>query len=220
MISSYKNNLSIDFSGWFVKLADLADKAEDSSALPKVDLVLHNSTVITGSIIGYDRTRSEKLLMVLRISPVDSKTEVTIVPVSYVIAITFLDANSTLVALENKTTISGLELRRRAIKTEEDIQKFTTRSINIVVDTDTYPENHRRYVYETLNLLPSIFEYLTKDEFGKQAVDENIDRIKILLDDESKITLLNKEVVIGISKSYKFPEKESERIKKEIESLL
>jgi hypothetical protein len=220
MISSYKNNLSIDFSGWFIKLADFADKAEDSSILPKVELILQTGNVITGSIIGYDRTMQEKLLMVLRISAFDAKSEVTIVPGMQVAAITFLDANSSLTVLENKSVISSLELKRAAKKTEEDLDKYTTGKINLILDADSYPEEHRRYVLEIINLLPALFSSLAKDEFGRKAIDENIDSIKIAIEENSTTSLTNKELLIAIKASYIFPEKEKERIKKEIESLL
>lgn len=220
MISSYKKNLSIDFSAWFIKLADLADKAEDSSILPLIELVLHSGNIITGSIIGYDQTKQEKLLMVLRISSFDAKSEITIVPGIQVAAITFLDADRSLRVLENKSVISALELKRSARKIEEDLQKYTTEKITLILDTDNYPEGHRRYVLEVINLLPSIFTSLTQDEFGKKAVDENIASIEISLDESNKTSLENKKLLIGINASYKFPEKENERIKKEIESLL
>ncbi|OOV16495.1 hypothetical protein [Flavobacterium sp. LM4] len=220
MIQSYKKNLFIEFSGWFIKLADFADKAEDVYSLPKLELLLHTGNVIRGCIIGYDRTRQEKLLMVIGIPDANPKPEVTLVPGSQVAAITFMDADTTLRVLEPNSVVSTLELKRTAKKAEEDLEKSTTEKINLVLDTDNYPENNRNIVLETIKLLPSIFESLLEDELGKKAVIENIKNIKISIAEGNSIVLENKELHIKISSVYKFPHKEKERIKKQIENAL
>ncbi|WP_417941359.1 hypothetical protein [Flavobacterium sp. RS13.1] len=220
IIESYKKNLFIEFSGWFIKLADFADKAEDVYSLPKLELVLHTGNVIRGCIIGYDRTRQEKLLMVIGIPDSNQKSEVTLVPGSQVAAITFMDANETLRILEPNATISELELKRTAKKVEEDLEKCTASKINLILETDGYPEENRMLVLETIKFLPSIFESLTNDELGKKAVAENIEKIKISIAEADSTILENKELQITVSVGYKFPHKEKERIKKEIESVL
>ncbi|CAD0008843.1 hypothetical protein [Flavobacterium salmonis] len=220
MIQSYKKNLFIEFSGWFIKLADFADKAEDVYSLPKLELLLHTGNVIRGCIIGYDRTRQEKLLMVIGIPDANPKSEITLVPGSQVAAITFMDADTTLRVLEPNSVVSTLELKRTAKKAEEDLEKSTTEKINLVLDTDNYPENNRKIVLETIKLLPSIFESLIEDELGKKAVIENIKNIKISIAEDDSIVLENKELHIKISSVYKFPYKEKERIKKQIENAL
>lgn len=220
MIESYKKNLFIEFSGWFIKLADFADKAEDVYSLPKLELLLHTGNVIRGSIIGYDRTRQEKLLMVIGIPDSNPKSEITLVPGSQVAAITFMDASKTMEALEPNCVVSILELKRTAKKVEEDLEKSTTEKINLVLDIDNYPENNRNIVLETIKLLASIFESLIEDELGKKAVIENIKNIKISIAEGDSIVLENKELHIKISSGYKFPHKERERIKKQIESAL
>ncbi|PXY46991.1 hypothetical protein [Flavobacterium hydrophilum] len=220
MIESYKKNLFIEFSGWFIKLTDFADKAEDVYSLPKLELVLHTGNVIRGCIIGYDRTRQEKLLMVIGIPDSNPKSEITLVPGSQVAAITFMDANETLRVLEPSATVSVLELKRSAKKVEEDLEKSISSKMSLVLDTDNYPEENRRLVLETIKFLPSIFESLTEDELGKKAVVENIETIKISIAEADSMVLQNKELNIAISSGYKFPHKEKERIKKEIESVL
>lgn len=220
MIESYKKNLFIEFSGWFIKLADFADKAEDVYSLPKLELLLHTGNVVRGSIIGYDRTRQEKLLMVIGIPDANPKSEITLVPGSQVAAITFMDANETIRFLEPNSIISILELKRTAKKIEEDLEKNITSKINLVLDTDSYPEENRKVVLETIKFLPSIFESLTEDELGKKAVVENIQNIKISIAKADSTVLENKELHIKISSGYKFSDKEKERIKKEIESAL
>lgn len=220
MTESYKKNLFIDFSGWFIKLSDYAEKIEDKFKLPKLELVLHTGNIIRGSIIGYDRTRQEKLLMVLRISDSNPKSEITLVPGNQIAAITFLDANKTLMVLEDRSIVSTLELKRTAKKIEEDLERITEDKISVLLDTDTYPEDERNYVLETIKILPSIFENLIEDELGKKAIDENIKNIKISIAENASTTLHNKELHVEITSAYKFPEKEKERIKKEIESVL
>lgn len=220
MIESYKKNLFIEFSGWFIKLADIADRAEDVYSLPKLELVLHTGNIIRGCIIGYDRTRQEKLLMVMGIPDSNPKSEVTLIPGPQVAAITFMDANETLRVLEPIVTVSVLELKRAAKKAEEDLEKCTASKINLILDTDGYPEENRKLVLETIKFLPSIFESMTEDELGKKAVAENIEKIKISIAEADSTILENKELHITISLGYKFPHKEKERIKREIESVL
>jgi hypothetical protein len=220
MIESYKKNLFIEFSGWFIKLADFADRAEDVYNLPKLELVLHTGNVIRGCIIGYDRTRQEKLLMVIGIPDSEPKPEITLVPGSQVAAITFIDANETMRVLEPNSVISVLELKRTAKKVEEDLEKCTATNINLILDTENYPEENRKLVWETIKFFPSIFESLTEDKLGKKAVVENIQNIKISIAETDSTVLENKELHITISSGYKFPHKEKERIKKEIEDVL
>lgn len=220
MIESYKKNLFIEFSGWFIKLADFADKAEDVYSLPKLELLLHTGNSIRGCIIGYDRTRQEKLLMVIGIPDSSPKSEITLVPGSQVASITFMDADNAIRVLEPNAAVSILELKRTAKKAEEDLEKNIASKISLVLDTDSYPEENRNLVLETIKFLPSIFESLTEDELGKKAVAENIETIKISIADTYSTVLDNKEVHITVSSGYKFPSKEKERIKKEIESIL
>lgn len=220
MIASYKKNLFIEFSGWFIKLADFADRADDVYSLPKLELLLHTRNTIRGCIIGYDRTRAEKLLMVMGIPNSDLKPEITLVPGSQVAAISFIDANETLRILEPNATVSVLELKRTAKKVEEDLEKGIASKINLILDTDSYPEDNRKLVLDTIKFLPSIFESLTDDELGKKAVEENIEKIKISIAEADSTILENKELHITVSPGYKFPHKEKERLKKEIESVL
>ncbi|GGF21430.1 hypothetical protein [Flavobacterium limi] len=220
MIESYKKNLFIEFSGWFIKLADYAERAEDKFKLPKLELILHTGNIIRGSIIGYDRSRQEKMLMVLTISDSNPKSEITLIPGAQIAAITFLDANKTLMVLEDRSIVSTLELKRTNKQIEEDLEKITENKIHVLLDTDHYPENQRKYILETIKMLPSIFESLMDDELGKKAIDENIKNIKILISQNNKTILDDKELQIEITPDYKFPEKEKQRIKKEIESVL
>lgn len=220
MIESYKKNLFIEFSGWFIKLADFADKAEDVYTLPKLELVLHTGNIIRGCIIGYDRTRQDKLLMVIGIPDSNPKSEITLVPGSQVATITFMDADETLRVLEPNSVVSILELKRTAKKVEEDLEKIVESKISLVLDTDNYPENNRKIVLETIKFLPSIFESLTEDKLGKKAVIENIENIKISITEANSMVLENKELHIATSTGYKLPGKEKERMKREIESVL
>ena len=73
---------------------------------------------------------------------------------------------------------------------------------------------------ESIKFLPSIFESLTEDELGKKAVAENIESIKISIAETDSIVLENKELHIGTSTGYKVPDKEKERMKREIEDVL
>lgn len=220
MIESYKKNLFIDFSGWFIKLADFADKTEDIYSLPKLELLLHTGNIVRGCIVGYDRTKQEKLLMVLGIPDASVKTNVTLIPGVQVAALTFMDVDKTLAALETRPLVSTLELKRTAKAIEEDLEKSINHKINLVLDAENYPESNRSTILEIIKLFPAIFDSLIEDELGKKSVVENIKSIKISLAANNKITLINKELHIEKSATTVFASKEKERIKKEIESVL
>jgi hypothetical protein len=220
MIESYKKNLFIEFSGWFIKLADFADRAEDVYSLPKLELLLHTGNTIRGCIIGYDRTRQEKLLMMIGIPDSNPKSEITLVPGSQVAAITFMDADETLRVLEPNSVISILELKRAAKKVEEDLEKSTGEKIDLILNTENYPQEDRKIVLETIKFLPTIFESLSEDELGKKAVVDHIENIRISIGEADSMSLEDKELHITTSTGYKLPDKEKQRIKREIESLL
>lgn len=220
MIESYKKNLFIDFSGWFIELADFADKTEDIYSLPKLELLLHTGNIVRGCIVGYDRTKQEKLLMVLGIPDASLKTNVTLIPGVQVAALTFMDVDKTLAALETRPLVSTLELKRTAKAIEEDLEKSINHKINLVLDAENYPESNRSTILEIIKLFPAIFDSLIEDELGKKSVVENIKSIKISLAANNKITLINKELHIEKSATTVFASKEKERIKKEIESVL
>jgi hypothetical protein len=220
MIESYKKNLFIEFSGWFIKLADFADRAEDVYSLPKLELLLHTGNTIRGCIIGYDRTRQEKLLMMIGIPDSNPKSEITLVPGSQVAAITFMDADETLRVLEPNSVISILELKRAAKKVEEDLEKSTGEKIDLILNTENYPQEDRKIVLETVKFLPTIFESLSEDELGKKAVVDHIENIRISIGEADSMSLEDKELHITTSTGYKLPDKEKQRIKREIESLL
>ena len=220
MIESYKKNLFIDFSGWFIKLADFADKTEDIYSLPKLELLLHTGNIVRGCIVGYDRTKQEKLLMVLGIPDASLKTNVTLIPGVQVAALTFMDVDKTLAAFETRPLVSTLELKRTAKAIEEDLEKSINHKINLVLDAENYPESNRSTILEIIKLFPAIFDSLIEDELGKKSVVESIKSIKISLAENNKITLINKELHIEKSATTVFASKEKERIKKEIESVL
>ncbi|WP_348799755.1 hypothetical protein [Flavobacterium adhaerens] len=220
MIEAYTKNLFIDFTGWFIKLADFAQKADDNSSLPKLELLLHTGNTIRGSIIGYDRARPENVLMILEISDFDAKTRVTLVPSTQVVALTFLDAIQTLTTFKTNVIVSPLELKRTAKKIEEALEKTVSEKINLVLDADHFSEENRSVVLETIELLPLVFESLIEDDLGRNAVVENIKSIKISSAESDAITLENTELHIQKSPLAVFPSKEKERIKKEIESVL
>ncbi|HEX8014615.1 MAG TPA: hypothetical protein VF465_05230 [Flavobacterium sp.] len=224
MIESYKKNLFKDFSSWFTELADLAQNTEDNSSLPKLELLLHTGNTICGSIIHSRKTAHDFLLMILGIPDSYSKSEITLLSGSQVVAIKLIEPNYYLKffsAPENSTIIGSLELKRGIKNNETELEKIVGMKISLLLDVDSFPDNSRIDVLRTVNYLPTIFETLTTDELGKNLVHTAIKKLRITIGSSTEISLNEQTLNIQILSPLPIPEsKERERIKIAIENLL
>jgi hypothetical protein len=224
MIESYKKNLFRDFTSWFTELADLAHNVTDNSSLLKLELLLHSGNSICGSIIHCKKAPQDYLLMILGFPDSYSKSEITLVSSSEVVAIKLIEPNNYLkffAAPENNEIIGSLELKRSIKNTETQLEEIVGENISFILDVDTFPENSRFDVLRTLGYLPAIFETLTADNLGKKLVHDSIKSIQITVGNSAS-TILNEQTLhlqilfpLSISES-----KEKERIKIAIENLL
>lgn len=224
MIESYKKNLFKDFSSWFTELADLAQNTEDNSSLPKLELLLHTGNTICGSIIHSRKTAHEFLLMILGIPDSYSKSEITLLSSSQVVAIKLIEPNHYLkffAAPENAAIIGSLELKRAIKNNETELEKIVGMKISLLLDVDSFPDNSRIDVLRTVNYLPTIFETFTTDELGKNLVHTAIKKLRITIGSFTEISLNEQTLNIQILSPLPIPEsKERERIKIAIENLL
>lgn len=224
MIESYKKNLFRDFSSWFTELADLAENSADNSGLPKLELLLQSGNTICGSIIHCKKTANDYLLMILGFPDSYSKSEITLVSGSHVVAIKLIEPNNYLklfAAPENNAIIGSLELKRGIKNTEAQLEKIIGENIPFILDVDAFHENSRFDVLRTLGYLPSIFETLTADDLGKKLVHDTIKKIQITVGNSVATTLKEQTLLLQILSSLSTSEsKEKERIKIDIENLL
>nr|WP_315239709.1 hypothetical protein [uncultured Flavobacterium sp.] len=224
MIESYKKNLFKDFSSWFTELADLAQNTEDNSSLPKLELLLHTGNTICGSIIHSRKTAHEFLLMILGIPNSYSKSEITLLSSSQVVAIKLIEPNHYLkffAAPENAAIIGSLELKRAIKNNEAELEKIVGEKITLLLNVDEFPEDSRIDVLRTVGYLPTIFETLTADELGEKLVQNAIKNIQITIGTPNSTTLNEQTLHLQILSPLPIPEsKEKERIKITIENLL
>ncbi|MEM0578751.1 hypothetical protein [Flavobacterium polysaccharolyticum] len=224
MIASYKKNLFKDFSSWFTELADLAQNTEDNSSLPKLELLLHTGNTLRGSIIHSRKTANEHLLMILGIPDSYSKSEITLVSSTQVVALTLVEPSHYLkffAAPENTAIVGSLELKRAIKNSETELEKIVGEKTQLLLDVDSFPENSRSDVLRTIGYLPSIFETLTADELGKKLVQNAIKNIQITIG-TSNTTILNEHTLQLeiLSPSTILETKEKERLKTAVENLL
>jgi hypothetical protein len=224
MIASYKKNLFKDFSSWFTELADLAQNTEDNSSLPKLELLLHTGNTLRGSIIHSRKTANEHLLMILGIPDSYSKSEITLVSSTQVVALTLVEPSHYLkffAAPENTAIVGSLELKRAIKNVEIELEKIVGEKTQLLLDVDSFPENSRSDVLRTIGHLPSIFKTLTADELGKKLVQNAIKNIQITIG-TSNTTILNEHTLhLEILSPLAILEtKEKERLKTAIENLL
>jgi hypothetical protein len=224
MIASYKKNLFKDFSSWFIELADLAQNTEDNSSLPKLELLLHTGNTLRGSIIHSRKTANEHLLMILGIPDSYSKSEVTLVSSTQVVALTLVEPSHYLkffAAPENTAIVGSLELKRAIKNSETELEKIIGQKTQFLLDVDSFPENSRSDVLRTIGYLPSIFETLTADELGKKLVQNAIKNIQITIGINNTTTLNEQTLHLEILSPLTILEsKEKERLKTAIENLL
>jgi hypothetical protein len=224
MIASYKKNLFKDFSSWFTELADLAQNTEDNSSLPKLELLLHTGNTLRGSIIHSRKTANEHLLMILGIPDSYSKSEITLVSSTQVVALTLVEPSHYLkffAAPENTAIVGSLELKRAIKNSEIELEKIVGEKTQFLLDVDSFPENSRCDVLRTIGYLPSIFETLTADELGKKLVQNAIKNIQITIGLNNTTTLNEQTLHLEILSPLTILEsKEKERLKTAIENLL
>jgi hypothetical protein len=224
MIASYKKNLFKDFSSWFIELADLAQNTEDNSSLPKLELLLHTGNTLRGSIIHSRKTANEHLLMILGIPDSYSKSEVTLVSSTQVVALTLVEPSHYLkffAAPENTAIVGSLELKRAIKNSETELEKIIGQKTQFLLDVDSFPENSRSDVLRTIGYLPYIFETLTADELGKNLVQNAIKNIQITIGINNTTTLNEQTLHLEIFSPLTILEsKEKERLKTAIENLL
>ncbi|PJJ08621.1 hypothetical protein CLU83_1907 [Flavobacterium sp. 1] len=224
MIASYKKNLFKDFSSWFTELADLAQNTEDNSSLPKLELLLHTGNTLRGSIIHSRKTANEHLLMILGIPDSYSKSEITLVSSSQVVALTLVEPSHYLkffAAPENTAIVGSLELKRAIKNSETELEKIIGEKTQLLLDVDSFPESSRGDVLRAIGYLPIIFETLTADELGKKLVQNAIKNIQITIG-TTNTTILNEQTLLLeiLSPLSILESKEKERIKTAIENLL
>lgn len=223
-INTYKEVLFKNFNNWFSELARLAEQTDDNSDLPKLELSLRSGHVIRGSLLKVQDSAHDQLLMILGLLDPYTKSEITFVSSSEVVALTLLEPEVYVKRLSvpaDHKTVGTLELKRAVKNIEQEIEKVLQSPLALSIEVDSIPETNRWDVLRTLGFLPSLLTHVASDELGKKLVKENISTISIKTATTNQTSLQEKTLTLSIASPLTIPvAKEKERLTKEIESVL
>lgn len=223
-IDSFKGVMFRNFRSWFLELAKLAEQTDDNSNLPKLELSLRSGHVIRGSILKVQDDTHEQLLMVLGLLDPYTKSEISFISSSEVVALTLLEPEVYLkqfaVPADSKA-VGPLELKRAVKNIESELEKVLQFQLTLHIEADTIPETSRWDVFRTIGFLPSLFMQVASDDLGKRLVRENIASICIVPAAANKTSLHEKTLTLSVASPLAIPAgKEKERLRREIESVL
>ncbi len=223
-LDTCKNVLFKSFRSWFFELATLAEQVDDSSRLPRLELLLRSGHVIRGSIVTLHEHANEQLMMILSVPDAYTKSEITLVSSSEVVALTLLEPENyvqRLSAASDPKAVGTLELRRAIKNIEAELAKILHYTVTLQLAVDEFPEHTRWDVLRTVGFLPSVFASVAVDELGKKQVREHIKTICIQVADTNAIALNQQTLLLKIASPLTIPvAKEKERLQQEIEQFL
>ncbi len=223
MLEAYKNLPIKSFADWFTELAEIAAKSDDSSSLPKLELILKKGGIVRGHILKEEKVGKHNVLMIAGLSDSYNKPEVTFIPSRTVAGLTLLEPDLYLkqyVIPAASKAIGNLELKRAVKESGEKLSKVTDGKITLSADVENCPETARFDLLQIAESIPGIFEKLTGDELGRSVVYDNVTSVNLEVSKEAKTALDQKQLKIQItSPSSKPLSAEKERIIGEIEAL-
>ena len=145
-INSYKEVLFKNISNWFSELAKLAEQTDDNSDLPRLELSLRSGHVVRGCLLKVQDTAHEQLLMILGLADPYTKSEITFVSSSEVVALTLLEPEIYLKKLSASTdhkAVGSLELKRTVKNIEVELGKVWQSHLTLSIEVDSIPETNR-----------------------------------------------------------------------------
>lgn len=212
------------FSAWFSELAKLAERSDDNSGLPKLELSLRSGHVVRGCILGIQENAHDQMLMVWCFPDPYTKSEISFVPAGEVIAFTILEPETSLkqlMAPGDQKAVGALELKRAARNVEAELEKVLQFRIALQLNVDAFPGQARWDVLRTIGLLPGVLSSVAVDDLGRKLVRERISAISILVTGSNSSRLDKNMLILSIATPLAIPvASEKERLKKEIEDLL
>ncbi|NHN26631.1 hypothetical protein FIA58_013175 [Flavobacterium jejuense] len=185
------------------QMANFAKKVVDSSSLPKLELLLHNGTFITGRIINFHENANKQYIWIENNIDIPEKINVFLLEVNQIIGISILDydAYQTGVELVKPIEIIGvLELKRKKKSIEELLEKLFAKPIIVSVDIDNLYEENRSIIYKNLSFIATALQEILSDEISKSVVNEKVNIIQVNILDRIEVTLSNEILFVSIKK--------------------
>ena len=224
-LADYKCLPAQGISAWVCQMAEIAEKAEDSSGLPKLELLLRSGNLLRGHILKVEKHEEETIVVVVNLEDnYNNSSNITFFPEKEVIAFTLLESEVYLkhhVMPALSQSVGNLELKRAVREIQDKIQAITASRVNLQADTTAVPEDARWEVLQVLETLPEIMEKLLADELGKEMLLKKVENITVSTADKARTRLEDKTLKIEIKTPFKGPiSAEKDRILSEVETLL
>jgi hypothetical protein len=224
MIRQHTETLCKNLSSWFMELAALAQQTDDSSSLPRLEILLRSGQVVRGSILKVQTSAHEQWLMILGPADAYTQSELTFLSGNEVVALTLLEPERYLkqfVVTPDPKHVGALELKRAAQHVEAELEKNLQLTIGLQVNVNSIPEQARWDVLRTIGFLPSLLSGIASDELGRKQVRENIAAICIEVANKNQTLLIHNTLTLKLKTPLSVSvTKEKERLKSEIEQLL
>lgn len=206
------------------ELAKFANKVNDSSGLPRLELFLIGGNMLTGKIINFQINNTQSSIW-LDISNDPEIKQVAFIPVQNLAGISILDLDRFLLLLETDTTlksIGNLEFKRKVLEVKNQLAEIFKKNITLQIEnSETLNEKERINANRILEQLPSLFESILCDNISKKLMNESVNSIQLIFSDSQSTQLNEKVLTICIKEKVTFTmAREREILKKEIESLL
>lgn len=224
MIRQHTEALFKNLNSWFTELAALAEQTDDSSSLPRLELLLRSGQVVRGSILKVQTSAHEQWLMILGPADAYTQSELTFMSGNEVVALTLLEPEKYLkqfVVTPDPKQVGALELKRAAQHVEAELEKNLQLTIGLQVNVNSIPEQARWDVLRTIGFLPSLLSGIASDELGRKQVRESIAAICIEVADKNQTLLTHNTLTLKLKTPLSVSvTKEKERLRSEIEQLL
>lgn len=204
------------------ELARFSNKTNDSSSLPKLELLLISGSILTGKIIDYQKNNTQSSILV---DVSNEIKQVTFIPVQNLVAISILDLDRFLLLQETENTlqtIGKLEFKRNILEVESRLTDILKKNITIQIEnSEVIGEKERINANIILEQLPSLFESISCDNISERLLNDSVNSIQLVFSNSQLIQLNEGMLTICIrEKRMHTISKEVEILKKEIESLL
>lgn len=199
---SFLNDLPVSSTIELCKeAANFVKKADKSSSLPKLELLLYNGTSVTGKIVDFQDKSGKSYIWIENNIDIPQKISLLLLDVSQIIGINITDFEVYQICREgNKTLeiIGNLELKRKKKSTEELLEKLLSKAIVINFDVDTLKEEDRAILYKNLSLITTTFQEILTDEMSKSIISQGLRAIDIKISDALEIRLNEGILLISI----------------------
>lgn len=204
------------------ELAKFSNKTDDSSGLPKLELLLISGSLLTGKIINYQKNHTQSSIWVDISNEIK---QITFIPVQNLVAISILELDRFLLLRETENTfqsIGRLEFKRKKLEVENQLVDILEKNTTIQIEnSETINEIERINANRILEHLPSLFQSILCDNISKRLLNDYVKSIQLVFSNSQSTQMNDGKLTICIrDKRTHTIAKEVEILKKEIESLL